>query len=185
MCRSWTAAGSLRAASPRCVTLRAELDAVRPFDRRAGHHVNAERNSERREPWSTMRRPRRRRRSRRWPPELRTPRRCITPGKITALPRQHRPDRQRQQQRHHQRSERHVEERRSDRNLVASQAFERHRIERADEHRRGAVTSSRLLSTRAALAADRLKQSTRLHVLRAQREEREAAAGKEHREWRE
>ena len=69
--------------------------------------------------------------------------------------------------------------RRPDRDLLARQAFEHQRIERADEHGRARRHQQEVVEHEAALAADRLEQAARPHVLGAQREEREPAAGEQ------
>ncbi len=104
---------------------------------------------------------------------------------IAAFPAEQRPERHGQQQRHEQRAERGVEERRPDRNLGAGQRLQRQRIKRADEHRGAGAGQEQIVEDQRALARDRREQATLLEERRAPRIKRQRAANESRRESRE
>src|SRR5262245_36548682 len=78
---------------------------------------------------------------------------------VAALPGQQRPERRRHQQRQEQQPEHQVEERSSDRDLVAGQRLERERIERAKEHAGAGADQEQIVEHERTLARDRREQA--------------------------
>ena len=98
--------------------------------------------------------------------------------KIAAFPAEKRPERHGQQQRHKQRAEGGVEERRPDGNLGAGQRFQRQRIKRANENRGAGAGQEQIIEDQRAFARDRCEQATPLEERRAPRIKRQRAANK-------
>ena len=98
---------------------------------------------------------------------------------VAALPGEERPERQRQQQRHHQRPERPIEVRRADGDLVAGQRFEQQRIERADQHGGARRRQQDVVEDEGAFAADGREDAALAQIARAPGEQRQAAAGEQ------
>ncbi len=144
----------------------------------AGHDEDAERDAERRQPGTALIHGQRQhhdadgQHGREHQPLRRA-------QHVAALPGEERPERQRQQQRHHQRPERPVEIRRADGDLVAGERFQQQRIERADEHRGARRRQQDVVEDEGAFAADGREDAALAQVARAPGEQRQAAAGEQ------
>src|SRR4029079_8530594 len=94
---------------------------------------HAKPDAERREPWSAF--GRRKDRNRDNERHRGSSRQALRRAKrVAALPGEHRPERQHDDERHNQRREGKIEERRSDGNFFTSERFQQQRIERADKY---------------------------------------------------
>ena len=170
--------GARQAARPRerrCERYAEQPDPLDRIDQRADHHVDRKPDAERRQhrPAALDRECRGKRhdskRDRRDEP-------LPCPEQVATLPGEQWPERNGDQQRHEQRAEGEIEERRTDRNLVAGQRFERERVERADEHGGAGGGEEQVVEDERALARDRREDAALFQRRRAPRIEREPAA---------
>ncbi|MCY1300768.1 lipid kinase, YegS/Rv2252/BmrU family [compost metagenome] len=98
---------------------------------------------------------------------------------VTALPGEQWTERYREEQRQHQETEGHVEERRTDGDLVAGERLQHQRIKRAGQNRCGRRRQDQVVEDQRALARNRREDAAGFQVRGAQGEECEGAADEE------